>query len=791
MQRKFFKFIKTKPKATLQNPRPVVYVPIKLPPKNYSTPSEAVYNVVRIKNVVGLYKVKHVSFFEALLKRYSFLESLIAAMKEEQRYGAFFLIGSLLSVIGAVIYFWLDYEIALKSILALAGIVVALAYLSRRLKPVCYIALLLLALVTGLASAKLEDLRYSTKMLPKDSVTYIKAKVLFLEQQKEHKYRLLLKLLDTQHPHLDFASTPDIIRLSARSIPANLGVGDNIEGRVFLRALSGPVRPDNYDFAFYNYFQGIGAQGFFLRAPQIYATNYHLGFIATMSIKISSLRVALAQRIKQHDNSENGAIAAALIAGTHGGISQETNNALRIAGLAHILAISGLHMSMITGLVFFTIRGILSLFMSFASYFSIKKISASVALVAASCYFMLSGSSPSAQRSFIMVSIIFLAIIFDRRAITLHNLSLAIWGAVLIYPHQILDPSFQMSFSAAGALIAAYGFYARWKSEESLGHIPEAQIGSVWLAGFMYIKNIWQALFAAATSSLVAGAASGIFAAYHFGNTAPFGVISNALIFPVITFIIMPFAVITVLAMIFHLEAWPIFIMCKGIILLKYIAFWVVSFSPHIQIKYISSLTLAVLSLGFCLLIILRTKLRLIGAFIMFLGACMYYREPMPIALISENGKMVAAINKNKSVALAYKRPSSFTLINWQKAFGIEHVFLPAKDTEAHSSGQFICNTNVCSHRLANEEILYVVANERGKNLALQEQATPKIIFLNYKNYDMPQTETINNHTLIITKESLATRGALEIFAGHKLIWAINHPVRSWNAYRKFSAIND
>ncbi|WJW79884.1 ComEC/Rec2 family competence protein [Bartonella sp. TP] len=787
MQRKFFKFIKAKPKATLQNLRPVVYVPIKLPPKTYTSPAEAIYNVVRIKNAVAHSKTKYASFLEVLLKRYSFLESFINAIKEEKRYGAFFLIASLLSVVGAVIYFWLDYEIAIKSILAVAGIALSLAYLSRRLKPVASIFLLLLALLTGVAAAKLEDLRYSTKMLPKDTVTYIKAKVLFLEQQKAHKYRLLLKLLDTQHPHLDGA--PDIIRLSARIIPNDLGVGDNIEGRVFLRALSGPVRPDNYDFAFYNYFQGIGAQGFFLRAPQLYATNDKFDIITTISLKISRLRFALLQRIKQHDGSENGAIAAALIAGTHGGISQETNNALRIAGLAHVLAISGLHMSMITGIVFFTIRGILSLFMSFASYFSIKKISACVALVAASCYFLLSGSSPSAQRSFIMASIIFLAIILDRRAITLHNLSLAIWVAVLIYPHQILDPSFQMSFSAAGALIAAYGFYTRWKSEEGLGHIPGPQIGSVWLAGFMYIKNMWQALFAAATSSLVAGAASGIFAAYHFGNTAPFGVISNALIFPVITFIIMPFAVIAVLAMLFHLEAGPIFIMCKGIVLLKYIAFWVVSFSPHIQVKYISSLTLAVLSLGFCLLIILRTKLRLIGFFIMLLGALMYYLEPIPIALISENGKMVAAINKDRSLALAYKRPSNFTLTNWQKAFGIEHILLPVSDAESHSRLQFICNADVCSHRLVNGEMLYVAANERGKNLALQAQAASKIIFLNYKNYDMPQTEISNNyHMLIIKKENLAARGALEIFADHKLAWAINHPVRSWNAYRISSA---
>lgn len=786
MQRiiRFFNFIKFRPKAIAPEERPAMYVPIKLRPKTYD---DTIYRLVGTRKEIFSPKTKYELFFEKLFKRSLFIRGLAKDLEEEQRYGAFFLLATLFAAVGALWYFWLSYEIALKTILAGMGINLSLVYFCRRLKYISAILLLLLSLVVGLGSAKLENLRYSTNMLGHDTVIYIQAKVLLIEQQSAHKYRLLLKLLTTQQTGTVRQTLPEYVRLSAREIPADLTVGDELIGRAFLRSLSGPVRPDNYDFAFYSYFQGIGAQGFFIGVPQRCTLEAGSNWLETMKLAITKLRLSLGQRIKKADSSENGAIAAALIAGTRGGITPETNSALRMAGLAHILAISGLHMSMITGLVFFTTRGIFALFMVFASCFSIKKLAAFVALIAAAGYFMLSGGSPSAQRSFIMVSIIFIAIILDRRAITMHNLSIAIWIALLVYPHQLLDPSFQMSFSAAGALIAAYGFYTRLQRENGLGYIPTPVAGSVWLSGLFYVKNIGGALLAAAGSSLIAGAASGIFAAYHFGNTAPFGAISNALVFPIITFIIMPFAVLTILAMPLHLEFWPILIMCRGITLLKDVAFWVVSYSPNILVKYISSSTLAILSLGFCLLIVLRTKLRLVGLLILAIGAIVYYCEPIPLVVISENGKMVAALANGTSMALAYKRPSKFILLNWQKAFIKTIISLPSTELAADSFKQFVCKSDLCVKSLGNGEKIYIAGNETARLKVMKDTTSRKILFLNYTNYDMqPYSVVENKDTIIITKRDLAQRGAVEIFKNHNLVWAVNLPVRPWNEYRNF-----
>lgn len=691
------------------------------------------------------------------------------AIKEEKAYGVFFSFTTLFAAIGVVLYFSLPFTLSFLDIFSCIGIVIFfLIYLHRFLFARLLLFLTIFTLI-GIFAAHFEDWRYHTKMLGGTITSTITAKLVEVPQLKNKRYKLIVAIENSEKPHLSFL--PKIVSVTARSIPPGLAIGDVIKGYARLYSISGPIRADSYDFAFYNYFKSIGAQGYFLSNIKYVKHKHNTGLWEAIHNKIQNIRNIINKKIKQQQDNEEGAIAAALITGDRTGISDATNTVLRQAGLAHILAISGLHMSIVTGLVFLSIRYLFSMFMKFACYFPIKKIAAFCAILSAGCYFALSGASPSAQRSFVMVEIIFLAILFDKQAITIRNLLIAIWATIIIYPHQILDPSFQMSFAAAAALISLYKTYY----SSQLNNFNENIAGILkrnksWVLTLRLLKKAIYVALNTALASFIAGTASGIFAIYHFGNFAPYAMFSNVMAGSVISLLVMPFALISVLAMPFHLEAKPLYILTKSIVLVKKIAFFVVSLTPQIPIKFMNSSTLVVLSLGFCLLIILRTRLRLIGVFIIFIGVICYYSANFPIAVISENGKMAILISAKHTAILYAKHSSNFILKQWRKTYLLKQINSPRiSDTILYK--------------------FYIVNSFTGMQQALHDSAKHKIIYINYYDFGR-KVPNIKGDIIFISKQQLERKGAVEIYKKHKLRWAVPSINRYWTNYRKYNTGN-
>ena len=260
-------------------------------------------------------------------------------------------------------------------------------------------------------------------MLGSDISTTIRGRVIAVEKATNAKSRLVVDILATNNPHLYYA--PERVKLSASTSNMEIEPGDGVEGRVKLRASSGPIRPNSYDFGFSNYFQSIGGQGYFVGKPKKIIVEPPDSLVKRVSLGISRLRVAMTVRIIKAIGGETGSIAAALITGQRGGISQTTNDALRVAGLSHILSISGLHMAMVAGMVLIIVRTLLAIFPGFASRYQSKKIAAAAALLASAFYLVLSGSDVAAQRRFVMVAVMLIAIIFDRSAITMRHYDFA------------------------------------------------------------------------------------------------------------------------------------------------------------------------------------------------------------------------------------------------------------------------------------------------------------------------------------------------------------------------------
>ncbi|NKC27568.1 DUF4131 domain-containing protein [Ochrobactrum ciceri] len=126
---------------------------------------------------------------------------------------------------------------------------------------------LAIALIGGLMVGKWETERRATSMLGSDVATRVTGRVVALEYQDNGSWRITLEVLQTERPKLRFP--PKRVRINARDIPATTAIGSGLSGFARLRIPSGAVRPGNYDFSFHAYFNGIGANGFFLGTPKL------------------------------------------------------------------------------------------------------------------------------------------------------------------------------------------------------------------------------------------------------------------------------------------------------------------------------------------------------------------------------------------------------------------------------------------------------------------------------------------------------------------------------------------
>ena len=334
--------------------------------------------------------------------------------------------------------------------------------------------------------------------------------------------------------------TPERVRLSARSTgPDGLASpGTWLMARASLRPPPAPAEPGAWDFARQAWFLRIGAVGFAYGAPAPLAAPDGEG--GSLLSLLSQARHWVSARILAHTTASAGPFAAALLTGDRSAIEKKTLRAMRDSGLAHLLAISGLHVGLVAGFIFFAARGLLALIEPVALRMPIKKWAAGCALLGAAAYLLLSGMSVPTQRAFVMVGVVLLAIMLDRASISMRLIALAALLVLTIAPESMLGPSFQMSFAAATALIATYeaarGFFARLAARGGLALRP-----LVYAAGVT-------------VTSLVAGIATGPFAVYHFNRIADYGLLANLGAVPITGFWIMPWGLVALVLMPFGLE---------------------------------------------------------------------------------------------------------------------------------------------------------------------------------------------------------------------------------------------
>jgi competence protein ComEC len=401
----------------------------------------------------------------------------------------------------------------------------ALVYVIRRSVVGQPLAIGFAGIAAGFAVATLNTARIAHPVLSYPASGVAIAGFVETREERERSDRIVVRVQSIEGRRLD--ALPDRVRLAVRKNTAP-AVGTFIELKARLTPPLPPLRPGGYDFARDMYFMRIGASGYALGkitavAPKAEATPW-LRYAALLD----SIRASIDRRIRAELPGDRGSIASALITGTRDAISTPVNDAMYISSLAHVLSISGYHMAVVAGIVFFFIRAGLALVPTLASRHPIKKWTAAGALVATTFYLLLSGSEVATQRSYIMIGIVLVGVMLDRRVITFRTLTVAALGVLLLAPEAVVNPSFQMSFAATLALIAGYQHGLPWRAnaDSSLG-------ARVALWGGREVVGLILA-------SLFAGAATTPYAAYHFHRLAPYGVLANLLAMPVVSAWVMP-----------------------------------------------------------------------------------------------------------------------------------------------------------------------------------------------------------------------------------------------------------
>jgi len=624
---------------------------------------------------IALHDVQHGGALPAALRR---IESRLrhavlppknmhAAFAEERAHGHFFLFVPVFLGAGAALWFAALSDPSVLALFILACATFWPAWRLRHREDWRALAAGAVFLVpVGMLLAAFESARLDTVLLDAPVTTQITGRVLSRESDERGAVRYRIALTATQDPILKRA--PNVVTVLARNRHEPIPIGGGIAGRARLNPPSGPALAGLNDFAFDAYFAGNGAVGYFYKAPQQVAAK-PTGLEERIRQEIATWRNNLTEHIRSRIGGDAGAIAAALVTAEQRAISPETVEALRQAGLAHVLAISGLNMVLAAGTFLVGARMLMALIPGFAERYPAKKIAAAGALVMVTLYILVSGGALSAVRSWIMICVMLVAVLFGRSAISLRNVALSAILILVITPSAVTNPGFQMSYAATLGLVAGY---AAWRERpvkrESRGGVLPAAGGSAghFLGGLVL-------------SSLIGGFSTLIYSIGHFNRIPAYGLAGNLLTMPAISAIVMPFGLVAVLLMPFGLDAIPFAIMGKGIEWMIALSNWVASWKGEIVTGRIPFAAFLLIGFGGGLVCILRTRLRHAGTLLVLIGIAIAFRpddDRRPEVLVSEDGRLVAILRES-GVATNRARPPDFVYAQWRRALRLDEVVKP------------------------------------------------------------------------------------------------------------------
>jgi competence protein ComEC len=455
-------------------------------------------------------------------------------------------------------------------------------------------------------------------------------------------------------PTANGAPEPRDIRVKlAVSDQTPLTPGDLVTIRALLFKPDRPAYPGGWDSGRDAFFEHLGASGFAL-GPVTITQPAPAQPLAT---RLRAMRETIAATILAILPIDTGAIAVTLLTGFEQDIPAQEHQNFITAGLAHLLAVAGLHVGIVMGLFFAATRFLLTRSERVTLHLPVKSIAAGAALLAGIAYAALTGAHLPILRSLAMASLVTLGIAAGRRAISLRGLAIAAAIIMLTTPEAIIGVSFQMSFSAVLALICGYAWAKTWFARLHEGTSPAARLATH-LAGLFY-------------TSLLAGAASMPFAAYQFQQLQPYWILANLVAVPLTALWVLPLGLLALALMPLHLAALALVPMGWGIAIILACASAIADW-PDAMLRVCPMPAAAILlyAAGLAWLCVWRSRINLAGLPLILAALLVYAAARPPDALISPDAKLIALRAPTGLLLLRQKKSETFTLTQWQPVWG-------------------------------------------------------------------------------------------------------------------------
>ncbi len=504
----------------------------------------------------------------------------------------------------------------------------------------------LAAVAAGWLAADLRAARVDAPILGFRYYGPVEGRIVEIDRSQSDVLRLTLDRVRLDNVSPD--RTPRRVRISLHGIAGDFLVpeaGLRVMTTAHLSPPDGPVEPGGFDFQRMAWFRGLGAWGY-TRVPVLAVAAPTPG-----EAMVTRLRLRISADVQRLVPGEPGAFAAAILTGDRSGIGRGTLQDLRDSNLAHLLAISGLHMGLLVAFVFGAVRHGLALVPPLALRVNTKKLAAVAALGAGAFYLALSGGNVATERAFTMVAVMLGAVLVDRRALSLRTVALAATLILTMQPETLLEPGFQMSFAATVALVAGFGAL---RGRVAMQRLPRwAQPAA--------------ALF---VSSSLAGLATAPVAAAHFNRIAEYGLAANLLSVPLMGLAVIPSAVIAGLVAPLGLSALPLWVMEQATRWILGVAAFVASLPGAVgTVASPGPWVLPVMALGGLWVAIWAGSVRHLGWIALAAGLWLWPAHPRPLVLISADGGLVGVLGPDGRV-LSSARGNGFAAGIWLESDG-------------------------------------------------------------------------------------------------------------------------
>ena len=616
---------------------------------------------------------------------------------------------------GMGLYFALPREPATPLLIALFGGAALIAYVARQWRETQiwrWGAAFLLSVTLGLVLAQGRTFYLNTPLLIENLWNVEVSGTIQSAERAGAGWRVVLT--DAVIDHHD---TPTYtLRLTVRQKGNQFAIGGTLVVRASLMAPRAPFIPGMFDFQRHAYFDGISGYGYATRVLSYTPPQQQPSYSA-----LEHYREWLSAKVYETLRQPEAGIVTALLNGQRAGISRPTTNLLQISGLQHIISISGLHVGLMAGVVFYIVRLLLACSMTLALRWPIKKIAAIAALIAIVFYMFIVGLSPPTVRSVIMTGIVLLAILVDREAINLRLVAIAALLILVAQPESVLDIGFQLSFAAVVGLVAFFQATRDfWKH-------------SVWQSSFV-LKGL-RVLLLSIVTSLIATLATAPLTLAHFQKIPVLSMLSNVLATPLVAFLIMPGTFLAYLLTPFAVLAqWPIKMMGWGVTGLLQIsevvarmpaALWQTAAPPFFVVTLMMVVTYFI--------IIAKGRQRWWGLVPLVIAVAGFMRAIPPDLMLTQDRVLLIADRPNNTLY------SEGRMDRFQKTLLLQHLNLDKVEPLS-------CEGDVCDKMIAQHKVRIV------RTVPGLEQACPGapeiLVTRYYLDRACPGVRVLDRHAL-------------------------------------------